>query len=183
MTKNKAVKAAEKEEASAIDQQAQTTSSLSAQMQAIEGARDSVDVMDIKSRIADLKKRADSSLNSSELKALVVRRALGQLVVEAYESGQRTMDEKNYRAAVLYFDLAAAGSSNPAWAHYQRARAYAMMSDRKRLLTELRLSLTGGFHEASALDAAEFQSFQGQPEFQAVAAEWKLAAEQDKAKP
>jgi hypothetical protein len=92
------------------------------------------------------------------LKALVVRRALGQLVVEAYESGQRSLEEKNYRAAVAYFDLAAAGSANPAWAHYQRARAYAMLADRKKMLAELKLSLAGGFHETSALEAAEFQA-------------------------
>jgi predicted esterase len=183
--KNKAVKTAEKEEASAVDQQAQMTSNLSAQIQAIEGAgaRNSVDVMDIKDRIADLKKRADTSPAPTDLKALVVRRALGELVVEAYESGQRTMDSKNYRAAVLYFDLAAAGSANPGWAHYQRARAYAMMPDRKKMLAELKVALAGGFHEISAMDAAEFQAFRGQPEFQALAAEWKLAAEKDKAKP
>ena len=44
---------------------------------------------------------------------LVLHRALGQLVIEAYESGQRSLEEKNYRAAVVYFDLAAAGSANP----------------------------------------------------------------------
>ena len=183
LTKNKAVKTAEKEEASAIDQQAQMTSNLSAQMQAIEGARASVDVMDIKSRIADLKKRADASATSTDLKALVLRRALGQLVVEAYESAQRTMDSKNYRVAVVYFDLASTGSSNPSWAHYQRARAYAMMPDRKKMLAELRVALAGGFHEVSAMDAAEFRAFRGQAEFQALAAEWKLASEKDNAKP
>jgi hypothetical protein len=182
--KNKAVKTAEKEEASALDQQAQMTASLSAQMQAIATSnRYQVDVADLKNSIADLKKRAADSRNSNELKALVVRRALGQLVVEAYESGQRTLDEKNYRVALVYFDLAAAGSANPAWAHYQRARAYAMLADRKNLLVELKLSLAGGFHETSALEAAEFQAFQGLAEFQALAAEWKEAAETEKAKP
>ena len=189
LTKSKAVKAAEKEEASALDQQTQLTAGLSAQMQTIGGGdRDPVDVahvdvMDLKGSIADLKKRADDSRNSEDLKALVVRRALGQLVVEAYESGQRSLEEKNYRAAVAYFDLAAAGSANPAWAHYQRARAYAMLADRKKMLAELKLSLAGGFHDASALEGAEFQSFQGQAAFQALAAEWKEAAEKEKAKP
>jgi hypothetical protein len=184
LTKSKAVKAAEKEEASALDQQAQMTASLSAHMQTIGGGnRDQVDVADLKGSIADLKKRSDDSGNSTDLKALVVRRALGQLVVEAYESGQRNLEEKNYRAAAAYFDLAAAGSANPAWAHYQRARAYAMLADRKKMLAELKLSLAGGFHETSALEAAEFQAFQGQPGFQALAAAWKEAAEKEKAKP
>ncbi len=184
LAKNKAVKTGEKEEASAIDQQAQMTANLSSQMQAI-GTNDhyQVDVADLKANIADLKRRAADSRNSTELKALVLRRAVGELVVEAYESGQRNLEEKNYRAALIYFDLAGAGSANPAWAHYQRARAYAMLADRRNTLAELKLSLAGGFHEISALEAAEFQSFQGQPEFQALAAEWKLAAEKDKEKP
>jgi hypothetical protein len=184
LARNKAVKAAEKAEASALDQQAQMTGSLSSQIQAIgAGDRDQVDVVDLKASIADLKKRADGYQNSKDLKALVVRRALGQLVVEAYESGQRNLEEKNYRAAVAYFDLVAAGSANPAWAHYQRARAYAMLADRKKMLAELRFALANGFHDASALDTAEFQAFQTQPEFQALAAEWKLAAEKEKEKP
>ena len=182
--KSKAVKTAEKEEASALDQQAQITSSLSSQMQAIATSdRYQIDVADLKSNIADLKKRADAARSPNDLKTLVLRRALGQLVIEAYESGQRSLDEKNHRAAVVYFDLVAAGSANPAWAHYQRARAYAMLADKKNTLAELRVSLAGGFHEASALEAAEFQAFQGQPEFQALAAEWKLAAEKEKEKP
>ena len=113
----------------------------------------------------------------------MVRRALGQLVVEAYESGQRSLDEKDYRAATVYFDLVAAGSASPAWAHYQRARAYAMLSEKKKMLAELRLSLAGGYHESSALEAAEFQRFQGQPEFQALAAEWNVAAKKEKVEP
>jgi len=182
--KNRAVKTAEKEEASALDQQARMTSSLSSQIQAIATSdRYQVDIGDLKRNIADLKKRADASRSPNDLKTLVLRRALGQLVIEAHESGQRSLEEKNYRAAVVYFDLAAAGSANPAWTHYQRARAYAMLADKKNTLAELKLSLAGGFHEASALEAAEFQAFQGQPEFQALAAEWKLAAEKERAKP
>jgi hypothetical protein len=184
LTKSKAMTAAEKEEASALDEQARMTASLSVQMQTIgAGDRDQVEVAELKGRIADLKKRADESRNSTDVKALVMRRALGQLVVEAYESGQRNLEEKNYRAAVAYFDLVAAGSANPAWAHYQRARAYAMLVDRKKMLAELKLSLAGGFHDPSALEAAEFQPFQGQEGFQALAAEWKKAAEKEKAKP
>ena len=184
LTKSKAVKAAEKEEASALDEQARMTASLSDQMQTIgAGDRDQVDVAELKGSIADLKKRADDSRNSTDVKALVLRRALGQLVVEAYESGQRSLEEKNYHAAAAYFDLVAAGSANLAWAHYQRARAYAMLVDRKKMLAELKLSLAGGFHDPSALEAAEFQPFQGQEGFQALAAEWKEAAEKEKAKP
>jgi predicted esterase len=184
LAKGKAVKTAEKEEASALDQQAEMTASLSDQMRAIANRdRDNVDIVDLKDNIADLKRRAAEARNSNELKALVVRRALGGLVVEAYESGQRNLEEKNYRGALLYFDLAGAGSANPAWAHYQRARAYAMLADRKKMIGELKTSLAGGFHETSALEALEFRAFQDQADFQALAAEWNLAAEKEKPEP
>ena len=58
-----------------------------------------------------------------------------------------------------------------------------MLAEKKKMLTELRLSLAGGFHDSSALEADEFQRFQGQPEFQALAAEWNVAAKKEKAKP
>lgn len=48
------------------------------------------------------------------------------------------------------------------------------------MLAELELSLAGGFHDASALDATEFQAYQGQPEFEALAAQWKAVANQNK---
>ena len=54
------------------------------------------------------------------------------------------MESKDYRAALAYFDLAAAGSANPAFAHYQRARAYAMLGNKKGTLAELRLALAAG---------------------------------------
>ena len=117
------------------------------------------------------------------MKALVVRRALGGLVIGAYESGQHSMEGKDYRAALAYFDLAAAGSANPAFAHYQRARAYAMLGNRKGTLAELRRALAAGFHDESALNAGEFQSFQELAEFQTLAAEWKAAGDKERVNP
>jgi hypothetical protein len=93
------------------------------------------------------------------------------------------MEQKNYRAALVYFDLVAAGATNPGFAHYQRARAYAMLANTKGALTELRLALDGGFHEVSALGGGEFQALNGLGEFQALAAEWKAAEEKEKEKP
>ena len=158
LAKNKMLKAEEKQEASALEQQARISEPFAEQMQAIaSGDSDNVDLNVLKHDFADLKKRADSAPNnmskSDDLKALAVRRALGGLVIAAYESGPAQHgSSKDYRAALAYFDLAAAGSANPAFAHYQRARAYAMLSNRKGTLAELRLALAGGFHDASALE-------------------------------
>jgi len=184
LVKNKGVKAEEKQEASALEQQARISEPFAEQMQSIaSGDSDNVDLNALKHDFADLKKRADSTPNSNDLKALVVRRALGGLVIGAYESGQHSMEGKDYRAALAYFDLAAAGSANPAFAHYQRARAYAMLGNRKGTLAELRRALAAGFHDESALNAGEFQSFQELAEFQTLAAEWKAAGDKERVNP
>ncbi len=184
LAKNKGVRAEQKQETSALEQQERISDPLSAQMQAIgSDESDNVDLNALKHDFADLKQRAGSLPNSDDVKVLVVRRALGGLVIAAYESGQHSMEGKNYRAALAYFDLAAAGSASPAFAHYQRARAYAMLSDKKGVLAALRLALAGGFHDTSALGAGEFQAFQGLAEFQALAAEWKAAGEKERVNP
>jgi hypothetical protein len=97
-------------------------------------------------------------------------------VVQAYEAGQDSMDRKNYSVALQYFELAAAGSANPAWAHYERARIYAITSDKKNMLSELRKCLAAGVHDASALDTEEFQQYRDQPDFKDIADEWKRKA-------
>ncbi|MGH9553533.1 MAG: hypothetical protein ACRD3W_29395, partial [Terriglobales bacterium] len=184
LAKNKGVRAELKQETSALEQQARISDPFAEQMQAIaSGDSDNVDLNTLKHDLADLRERADSAQNPDDLRALVVRRALGGVVIAAYEAGQHSMEGKNYRAALAYFDLAAAGSANPAFAHYQRARAYAMLGDRKGTLAELRLALAAGFHDESALNGGEFKSFQGLAEFQALAAEWKAAGEKERAHP
>lgn len=171
---DKGVKGAEKRERSEIEEQKHLDSMPSAQMATIAtGDLEMTDYGQLRSAFADLKKEA-AEWNSH---TLVARRALGQLLVDAYESGEASMDAKNYRAALLYFDLAAVASRDPSWAHYQRARAYAMTSSKKDMIAELRLALAGGFHDSSALDAAEFQAYRNQSEFQALAEEWKRKAQ------
>ena len=105
-----------------------------------------------------------------------LRWTLAELVVQAYDSGQICMQRKDYNTALGLFHLAAVGSSNPAFAHYQRARVYAMTSHQKQMLEELRLSLSGGYHEPSALEGDEFQSYREDTDFQALAAEWRKSA-------
>ncbi len=135
---NKDVKAAEKEESSALKHQAQISDPLSARMLALGSGEGNVDdAAALKQDLFDLKKRVDASRSSNELKALVVRRALTGLVIEAYEAGQNSLDRKDYGAALIYFDLASAGSASSAWAHYQRARVYAIMSEKKNMLARI----------------------------------------------
>ncbi len=164
LRKSKALKAAEKEESRAINRQNEQSGWPSLQMQAIgAGNLSSSDFMALKGKIAALKKQAAESVVST--------RVLGQLVVQAFESGQSSLEQKNYSAALLYFDLFVAGAENAAWGHYQRARVYALKADEKNMLKEL--GLASGVHDVSALDAAEFKAYREKAEFQEVVKEWK----------
>jgi len=172
LQKSKQLKSAEKREASEIEEQDRIEAGPSAQMEKIpSGDLSTLELSELRGSFADLKRQVASSSPT----LLVPRRALSGLVVQAYESGQSCVERKDYRAALLYFDLAAAGSANSGWAHFQRARVYALSSKEKDMLAELRLSSKEGFHDAEALDAAEFQPYSKDPEFQALAAGWKTA--------
>ena len=170
LQKNKNFKKAEKQEAAELDQQERLEATPSAQMARLpNGEMDAMAFNELRSNIADLKRQAAKSGRDS----LVARRALSGVVVQAYESGQGSMDRKNYSVALQYFELAAVGSSNPAWAYYQSARIHAITSDKKSMLLELRKCLAAGVHDASALDLDEFQRYREVPEFKAVTEEWK----------
>ena len=170
---SKAFKAGEKQERADLDRQARLSDQASAQMQDISTNNiDLAEYNDIKRTIAGLKEDVTKASNPSESDVLVKRRALGGLVVQAYEAGQRSMEKKNYVAALAYFDLVAAGAKSPGGARFERARAYAAQGDAKKCLAELKLAQTAGFHSREALDAAEFNPYRQLPEFQTLASEW-----------
>jgi pimeloyl-ACP methyl ester carboxylesterase len=170
LEKSKAVKEAERREASEVEEQKRILQKPSIQMQKVStGALDAEGFSQLLAAISTLK----SKTQPSGPRTLVLRRALSQLVVQAYDSGQICLDKKDCNAALAYFRLAAEGATNPAFAHYQRARVYAISSHKKEMITELRLALSGGFHEGSALDADEFQPYREDADFQALVADWK----------
>ncbi len=170
LEKSKAVKAAEKREIAEAEEQRRLMATPSLQMQKLStGDLDAAAFSKLLAAISDLKNKTqrDSATN------LVMRRALSELVIQAYESGQICIEKKDYNAALACFRLAAAGSSKPGFAHFQRARVYAMSSRKKDVLAELRLALSQGYHERSALNGDEFQPYRADAEFQALADEWK----------
>lgn len=176
-SKDKSLKKAEREEQDALALQTELAGDASRQIQQI--ASDNLGMVEytqLRSKVADLKKQAAS--NPNDPKSLVIRRALGQLVVQSFEAGQRSMEQKKYEAALLYFDLTAAGSRYPEWSHYQRARVYALMSNNKGVIAELKLAIAGGLNDISALDSDEFQACREQPQFQALIAELKQKSKQ-----
>lgn len=175
---SKAFKAAEKQERADIERQARLTEKASARMQAI--ATDNIELAEyagVQRTIASLKDEVSKASNPRDPNTLVTRRALGSLLVQAYEAGQRCMETQKYVAALAYFDLVAIGAKSPGGARYERARAYAAQGDAKKCLAELKLAQAAGFHQSEALDAAEFNPYRQLPEFQSLASEWSKQSE------
>lgn len=174
----KQFKSAERDERASIEQQSKLAQRTSSQMQGI--ANNEIELSEfaeIRRTILDLKQQTDKAKDANSSDMLVRRRALGELVVQAYEAGEASMEKKDYRAALQYFDLVAAGAKSPAGAHYLRARAYAGQGDAKRALEELKQADAAGYHDATSLDAPEFAAIRQQRDFQSLVAEWSKQAQ------
>jgi hypothetical protein len=176
LAKNKAVKAAEKQEMSDIASQGRLTAAPSAKLQEILNENVSPsELMELRDKFIDLKNEAARSRQGQ--RSLVVNRALASLVVQAFECGQRSLEQKDFQRALTFFDLAAAGSPDPGWSHFHRSRAFAVAGDKKNMLSELKLCLAGEIHDRDALQMPEFEKYRLLPEFQALEAQWKAKAQ------
>jgi hypothetical protein len=166
---NRAVKAAEKKEAADVQEQQDLVKIPSAQMQKLAaGELDASGFSELLASFSAIKRKAQPATRNN----LVLRRAQIQLAMYAYESGQSCLTKKSFATALSFFHLAIAGANKPGAAHYQRARIYAIQSDRKAMLTELQLALSTGYHEPAALDEEEFRPCRADTEFEALAANW-----------
>ena len=134
--------------------------------------------MALRDDMGNLQRQTSSSHGKSNSQDLVRRRALSGLVIQAFEAGQSSMDQKKYDAALHFFDLVVAGSQNQGWGHYHRARAYAAMADKKHTFSELKSASEAGFREPSALAAPEFAPIQHEPEFQELQRKWSAGSVQ-----
>ncbi len=169
--KSKAVKTAEKREAAEVEEQERIVKSPSVQMQKLAtGDLDAPGFSALLASLSTLKSKAQPATRNN----LVLRRAQIELAMYAYESGQTCLTKKQYGTALSFFRLAAAAANKPGAAHYQRGRIYAIQSDKKQMLAELQLALSGGYHEAAALAGDEFERYRADPEFEALAAQWKV---------
>lgn len=179
LSSDKRVKTAEKEESSAVADQRRLMSGPSDQMQALaEGNMSPGEFMALRDDMGNLQRQTSSSHGKSNSQDLVRRRALSGLVIQAFEGGQSSMDQKKYDAALHFFDLVVAGSQSQGWGHYHRARAYAAMADKKHTLSELKSASEAGFRDPSALTAPEFVPLQQEPEFQDLLRKWSASSAQ-----
>ena len=179
LTKDKAYKNAEREESDGVSRQGQMSADISSQIAAIPDGLDVVALSELRSRMAELKKKADAAAKKNDRDSLVYRRTRQQLVAEAFEDGQAAFDLKKYDQALMDFEIAAAASVvHPEYSQFQRARTYALKGDKKSLITTLKLAVGQGFADVSALDGDEFKAYRGLPEFQALVAQLKANTKQ-----
>ena len=177
LSDDKQLKNAQKQEKDAADDQRQLMSQPSQQMQDL--AADDLSPKDftaLRSTFAALLKKTQGRGEEKDPRLLPTRRALSGLVIQAFEGGQFTMDQKKYDVALRFFDLAVAGADNPGWGHFLRARVYAITSDKKHMLVELQQASSSGYHDSAALRSPEFQAFQSDLDFQELARAWEAAA-------
>ena len=178
VTRGKAFKNVEKEEADQVSRQAQLTADISSQIAAIPDGLDAVAFNELRGQMAELKKKADAVAKKNDRDSLVYRRTRQQVVAEAFEDGQAAFDLKKYDQALQDFEIAAAGARHPEYSQFQRARTYALKGDKKDLIATLKLAMGLGFDDVSALDGDEFKTYRELPEFQTLVAQLKEKAKQ-----
>jgi hypothetical protein len=176
ISKDKAYKNAEKQEAAEVSRQAQLTTDISSQIAGIRDGLDAVALNELHSQMAELKKKADASAKKNDRDSLVYRRTRQQVVAEAFEDGQAAFDLKKYDQALVDFEIAAAGARHPEYSQFQRARVYALRGDKKNSIATLKLAVDSGFDDSSAFEDDEFKAYRQLPEFQAIVATVKAKA-------
>jgi predicted esterase len=109
--------------------------------------------------VRDLRQRSESEKKPE--RDLVLKRALAGIFVGAIETGNDTLDKKDYRSAVRYFSAAAEVKPDSEWPLRRLAVALALDKNRKAALETLKRAKT------KASDAAEFIRWvQSEPAFQ-----------------
>jgi dienelactone hydrolase len=130
---------------------------------------------ELKSSIANFKKRADAKENSSERQ--VVRRTLGAFFAGAFEGAQALMFAKSYGAAAANLEIAALVRPESAGIFFTLGRAYALNGDKKKALEALKMAIEKGFANAAELESNEaFNALRNEVEFKKIVEELKKKA-------
>ncbi|HET9697232.1 MAG TPA: hypothetical protein VFP40_10230 [Terriglobales bacterium] len=169
LSKLKEVKEAEKREHADADLQANLTAEIWQKISRLgdNPAEQQTNLRQLHNSLADLRRRAD---NEKDAQHAVVKRALNQEVVHAFETGSHYLDSKDYRNALVLYDVIVSIAKQAPGAHLQKARAYAGLNDSKQALEELRLAVRDGLLDPASLDQPEFAFLRASPEFKSILA-------------
>jgi dienelactone hydrolase len=167
LEKNKEVKDAQKRERQDAELQAQLTGAIWTKIDEL--TRNTADqqtlLRDLHALFEDLRQRADNEKDGNQR---VAQRALYQEFAHASETGGHLLDSKDYRMALVMYDVIVSNAKQAPGAHLQKARALAAMGDKKKSIEELRLSVRDGLTGPANLEQPEFASLHGDPQFQSI---------------
>ena len=116
--------------------------------------------------------RDDAKRAKSARDVRVYRRAVSDLFATAYEAGQGRVRNGDASTAELYFQVAATVAPDAPSPHYELAKVYVKLGDKKRALREIEQSVAKGLKNASLLkDSPELAPLRDEPRFQELIAE------------
>lgn len=138
-----------------------------------DAARRAAALREIRSQIDSLASRLERAKDSVD--QLTMRRALSQMFVNTYESGETAVREKNDALAAEFFELASRAAPKSPGAYFQLARAHARMGRKKEALDALQRAVANGL-TAGPLRAnlADFKSIESDSKFQEILARLPL---------
>jgi hypothetical protein len=159
---------AEKQEKKDFDEQQRLAGPISSGMAALaEGGGDQAEIRrQLLGQIAALRDAEEGERNEDRRR--VLGRALGQVVVGAYESAEDRMRAGNALLAGIYFELASEALPKEPWPLVGLARAEAQMGHKKDALAALRRAQGKGLDAESLRgilrDNAEFARYRDDPD-------------------
>ena len=170
--KEKVVRDAAKREHSDFVEQSRLTAEISAALSGspATGPSDSDTSAELNDRVAILRQRAENEKRPDRQR--IYKRALSGVFIEAMESGNQFMDQKDYQRAARSFSCATQASPKSSWAWQNLAVAYASAGARKDAIRALQSAST--FVENTTSFTAwltsepAFDRIRSTPEFQSL---------------
>ncbi len=148
LAKSAVVRKAEREQFRQMQRQNELASPFLTQLQQLAAAEPgsrSAAMTDLRRDLHHLKARGEKAKSTDDV--AVIRRALGSVLVTAFEVGEQMLEAKRYAVSAAYFEVAGAASRQPAELHYKAAIAYALAGQRKQALAALRDAVGAGFDD------------------------------------
>jgi predicted esterase len=138
LEKEKAVRDGARREQQDIEEQSRLSADISSGLAALrqDGPNRADTRSNVELQLSELRNRAEHEKNPQKLR--VAKRALAGIFVEAMETGQERLDDKDFSHARTYFELAAYADPESLWALSQVAATCALEGDRKGALDALR---------------------------------------------
>jgi predicted Zn-dependent protease len=101
-----------------------------------------------------------------------IRRALGAILIGAYESAQRSIDAKQYGRAGWLLDIASGAAKNQADVLVEAAANFSLDGDTRQAISELKAAQKLGFHDWPKVSADDrFKNLVNKDEFRKLTTE------------